>query len=78
MDIDHYASQMGDKNPIMLQRRGTLTGYAFSEDVIREEGGSEEVSQHPEHEGQSHSSTPRRVVDGAGAASLPGQDSRLL
>ena len=30
---------MGEKNPILQQRRGTATGYAFSEDsmIVRED-----------------------------------------
>ena len=39
MDIEYEASQMGEKNPILQQRRGTATGYAFSEDsqIVRDE-----------------------------------------
>ena len=33
MDIEHVASTLGDKNPI-LERRGTITGYsAFADDA---------------------------------------------
>ena len=37
MDLDFQASKMGEKNPILLQRRGTGTGYAFSQDPGNED-----------------------------------------
>jgi len=32
IEVDQLAHSMGDMNPMLLERRGTL-GYAFSEDV---------------------------------------------
>lgn len=33
MELEREASNMGDKNPILSQRRGTAKGFAFSQDV---------------------------------------------
>jgi len=57
MELEQQASEMGDKNPILQQRRGTAKGFAFSEDVSREQNQSQVEESNAEIVEESNSST---------------------